>query len=57
LSIEEAKRNLIEAVTLYIDTAIESELPIIRTVPNSENPAIISPGAIYGKFQMNLYSN
>ncbi|OGU39108.1 MAG: hypothetical protein A2X61_04685 [Ignavibacteria bacterium GWB2_35_12] len=42
----EAKNNLIEAVSLYIDSAIESHLPIIRTIPDSENPAIISPEII-----------
>ena len=29
---EEAKQNLLEAVTLYLETAIESNLPLIRPV-------------------------
>jgi len=35
---EEAKKNLFEAVTLYIESAMESNLPIIRPVPVEENP-------------------
>jgi len=31
-TVEEAKKNIIEAVTLYLETAIESNLPIIRPV-------------------------
>ena len=29
---EEVKQNLLEAVTLYLETAIESNLPLIRPV-------------------------
>ena len=35
---EEAKNNLFEAVTLYIESAMESNLPMIRPVPLEENP-------------------
>ena len=38
LSIEEAKENLIEAVTLYIESAIESNLPVIRPIPKEADP-------------------
>ena len=34
----EAKNNLFEAVTLYIEAALESNLPIIRPVPTEDNP-------------------
>jgi len=37
---EEAKRNLEEAVTLYLETAIENNLPFIRPVPEQENPLV-----------------
>lgn len=50
----DAKTNLIEAVSLYIDSAIESHLPIIRTIPESENPAIISPEIIVDKFNIKV---
>ena len=39
-SVEEAKTNLLEAVSLYIETAIESNLPVIRPVPMEENPLL-----------------
>jgi len=37
-TVDEAKNNLFEAVTLYIESALESNLPIIRPVPLDENP-------------------
>jgi predicted RNase H-like HicB family nuclease len=37
-TIDDAKKNLFEAVTLYIESALESNLPIIRPVPAEENP-------------------
>ena len=39
-NINEAKLNLSEAVTLYIETAIESNLPINRQVPNQDDPRV-----------------
>lgn len=39
-TVNEAKLNLSEAVTLYIETAIESNLPINRQVPNEDDPRI-----------------
>jgi predicted RNase H-like HicB family nuclease len=35
-TIEEAKNNLLEAVTLYLESAIESNLVILRPVPEDE---------------------
>jgi len=37
-TINETKLNLSEAVTLYIETAIESNLTINRQVPNEDDP-------------------
>jgi len=37
-TIEEAKHNLMEAVNLYIDSALDNNIPILRPVPNDENP-------------------
>jgi len=37
-TIAEAKENLREAVSLYVESAIESNLPIIRPVPANDNP-------------------
>ena len=38
LDLHGAKKNLLEAVTLYLETAIENNLPIPRPVPVDENP-------------------
>ena len=35
---ENAKKNLAEAVDLYLETAIESNMPYLRPVPASEDP-------------------
>jgi len=37
-TMDEAKRNIFEAVTLYIESALENNLPIIRPIPAEENP-------------------
>ncbi len=37
-TIDEAKKNLLEAIELYLETAIESNLPYLRPVPPSEDP-------------------
>lgn len=53
-SIDEAKKNLREAVGLYVESAIESNLPIIRPVPLSENPLKTRPEDIVEIFEMNI---
>jgi predicted RNase H-like HicB family nuclease len=35
---EEAKANLQEAIELYIESAVENNLPVIRPVPREDNP-------------------
>jgi predicted RNase H-like HicB family nuclease len=37
-TIAEAKKNLLEAIELYLETAIESNLPYLRPVPAHEDP-------------------
>jgi predicted RNase H-like HicB family nuclease len=37
-TIDEAKNKLMKAIDLYLETAIESNLPYIRPVPASEDP-------------------
>ena len=37
-SIPEAKAALLEAVTLYLETALENNLPWLRPVPRDEDP-------------------
>jgi len=53
-TVEEAKKNIIEAVTLYIETAIESNLPIIRPVPEEDNPLRLTPEKVVETFNVNI---
>lgn len=49
-TIQESKNNLIEAVSDYIEIAIENNLPIIRKVQDEDNPLISTPNNILEKF-------
>lgn len=51
---EEAKLNLMEAVNLYLESAIESNLPVIRPVPDSENPIRTRTNDVVETFKMNI---
>ena len=51
---DEAKQNLREAVILYIESAIESNLPVIRPVPLSENPSVARANDIVEVFKLNV---
>ena len=51
---EEAKRNLGEAVSLYVESAIESNLPIVRPVPREANPLNTCPHDVVETFTMNV---
>ncbi len=53
-TIEEAKKNLYEAVTLYLETTIENNLPVIRHVPEEENPLILREKDIIEKFLLKI---
>lgn len=52
--INEAKKNLFEAVTLYIESALESNLPIIRPVQVEENPLHTRAKDIVEKFNIKV---
>ena len=52
--INEAKKNLFEAVTLYIESALESNLPIIRPVLVEENPLHTRAKDIVEKFKIKV---
>ncbi|MDQ3020201.1 MAG: type II toxin-antitoxin system HicB family antitoxin [Bacteroidota bacterium] len=56
-TIDEAKINLKEAVTLYLETTIENNLPIIRHVPVEENPNTLRPNDIVDKFILKVDVN
>lgn len=51
---EEARKNLIEAVNLYVETAIENNLPIIRSVPRDENPMFTRPDDVQEPFKIKV---
>ena len=53
-TVEEAKKNIIEAVTLYLETAIESNLPIIRPVPEEDNPLKLTPEEFIKTLKVNV---
>jgi len=50
----EARTNLIEAVNLYVETAIENNLPIIRPVPRDENPIFTRPDDVQEPFKIKV---
>jgi predicted RNase H-like HicB family nuclease len=54
ISADEAKRNLIEAVNLYIESALENNLPIIRPVPSGENPLHLNDKHIVSSFKIHV---
>ena len=56
-TIEEAKGKLSEAVSLYVESAIESNLPIIRPVPRDENPLLQHPQDVVAAFKVNVNIN
>jgi len=51
-TVDEAKKNLAEAVELYIEDSIESNLPILRPVPEEENPIFNDPDKIVERFKI-----
>lgn len=53
-SVAEAKRNLLEAVTLYLETAFESNLPYLRPVPTSKDPRKTHPKQIVEEFNLKV---
>ncbi len=53
-STDEAAANLFEAVTLYLETAIESNLPYLRPVPADEDPRSTNPGSIVSIFNLKV---
>lgn len=53
-SVSEAKANLIEAVNLYVETAIENNLPVIRPIPRDENPIFTRPDDVQESFKIKV---
>jgi len=50
----QAKRMLREAVVLYLETAIGSNLPYLRPIPPSENPLLTSPANVLETFDLKI---
>lgn len=50
----EARTNLIEAVNLYLETAIENNLPVIRPVPRDENPIFTRSDDVQESFKIKV---
>lgn len=53
-TVEEAKLNLMEAVNLYLEAAIESNLGVLRPVPDSESPIRTRANDVVETFKMNI---
>ena len=53
-TIEEAKEMLLEAVTLYLETSIESNLPYIRPIPPTEDPRTETPDEVVEVFPIKV---
>ena len=53
-TIREAKDALIEAATLYLESAIDSNLPYIRPVPLDEDPRRATPKLVVRTFPLKV---
>ena len=53
-TVEQAKEMLLEAVTLYLEAAIESNLPYLRPIPLDEDPRVASPEAVMVIFPIKI---
>jgi predicted RNase H-like HicB family nuclease len=51
-TIAEAKGALQEAVTLYLETALEHNLPWLRSVPLTEDPRFVEPESVVETFPL-----
>ena len=53
-TVEEASDNLLEAVTLYLETAIEGNLPYLRPIPLGEDPRKTHSESIVKIFRLKM---
>ncbi len=53
-TIRQAKEALSEAVTLYLETALENNLPWLRPVPPSEDPRFVAPEQVVQEFPLRI---
>ena len=50
----QAKKALYEAVTLYLESAFENNLPHLRPVPRDEDPRYANPEKIVDTFNLHV---
>lgn len=53
-TIRQARNALAEATALYLDSAIESNLPYLRPVPKEEDPRRVNPRQIVATFPVKV---
>jgi predicted RNase H-like HicB family nuclease len=53
-TIQEARDALVEAATLYLESAIESNLPYIRPVPPEDDPRRATPKRVVETFPLKV---
>ncbi len=51
---DEASTNLLEAITLYLETAVEANLPYLRPIPPQEDPRMTSPESVVKIFNLRV---
>ncbi|MCL5268867.1 MAG: type II toxin-antitoxin system HicB family antitoxin [Bacteroidetes bacterium] len=51
---EQAKASLQEAVELYIESAVENNLPVIRPIPKEDNPLFARASDVVEEFVLNV---
>ena len=55
-TVQQARDALLEAVTLYLETALENNLPWLRPVPLKEDPRFVSPESIVDTFPLTVHA-
>lgn len=53
-SVREAKKMLAEAVSLYLETCFEDNVPYVRPVPREEDPRLKPPDNLVGIFPLKV---
>ncbi len=51
-TVQQARDGLLEAVTLYLETALESNLPWLRPVPLADDPRFADPSLVVEEFPL-----
>jgi predicted RNase H-like HicB family nuclease len=53
-TVQQAREALLEAVTLYLETALEHNLPWLRPVSPSEDPRFTDPEHVVAEFPLKV---